>query len=315
MRETLHGVWVAMPTPWQSDGSVDAGVVRELVQRYAAAGLHGAYTTGTDGEVHVMEVADLEQLVPPFAETAAAAGLPVQVGCGWAHTNGVIARGRVAREHGVGIIQVTLPAWIPLNDDEIVRFYGAIGDALSELLLIHYNIMRSGRMMNGRDFQRAQAVAPNLAGSKHTGGNISLLAEIIEATPEMAHFAVDSDIVTGALFGSPGYYSFIANISPAFALAMMRACERGDWPAAAEYAKYCLRFFRRWLPMCPEINSSAALGKIATAAGIFPEMPLIVKEPYTAGAERHVRELRDLIGREFPELAEGRLDILREEQA
>ena len=67
MRETLRGVWVAMPTPWQADGAVDAAIVRELVGRYAAAGLHGAYTTGTDGEVHVMEVDELRQLVAPFA--------------------------------------------------------------------------------------------------------------------------------------------------------------------------------------------------------------------------------------------------------
>lgn len=315
MRETLHGVWVAMPTPWQSDGTVDGGIVREIVQIYADAGLHGAYTTGTDGEVHVMEVEDLRQLVPPFANAAGNAGLPVQVGCGWSHTNGVIERGRVARENGVGIIQVTLPAWIPLNDDEIVRFYGAIGDALPELLLIHYNIMRSGRMMNGKDFQRAQAVAPGLAGSKHTGGNISLVSEIIDATPGMAHFMVDADIVTGSLFGSPGYYSFIANISPSFALEMMGACDRGDWAVAAAHAKYCQRFFRAWLPMCPEINSSAALGKIATAAGVFPDMPLFIKEPYTSGTERHVRELRALIQRDFPELAEGQFVLPTQEQA
>lgn len=315
MRDRLRGVWVAMPTPWQADGSVDAGIVRELVTRYAAAGLHGAYTTGTDGELHVMEVDELEQLVPPFADAAATAGLPVQVGCGWAHTNGVIERGKIAREYGVGIIQVTLPAWIPLNDDEIIRFYEAIGKALPEPRLIHYNIMRSGRMMNGRDFRRAHAVAPNLAGSKHTGGNISMLAEIIDATPELAHFVVDSDIVSGALFGSPGYYSFIANISPAFALAMMDACDRGDWPTAANYAKYCLRFFRRWLPMCADINSSAALGKIAAAAGVFPEMPLFIKEPYTSGTERHVRELRELIQQEFPGLVDGKLHEIREEQA
>lgn len=315
MRDRLRGVWVAMPTPWQADGSVDAGIVRELVTRYAAAGLHGAYTTGTDGELHVMEVDELEQLVPPFADAAATAGLPVQVGCGWAHTNGVIERGKIAREYGVGIIQVTLPAWIPLNDDEIIRFYEAIGKALPEPRLIHYNIMRSGRMMNGRDFRRAHAVAPNLAGSKHTGGNISMLAEIIDATPELAHFVVDSDIVSGALFGSPGYYSFIANISPAFALAMMDACDRGDWLTAANYAKYCLRFFRRWLPMCADINSSAALGKIAAAAGVFPEMPLFIKEPYTSGTERHVRELRELIQQEFPGLVDGKLHEIREEQA
>lgn len=302
MKDRLRGVWVAMPTPWNGDGSVDAGIVRELVERYAAAGLHGAYTTGTDGEVHVMELAELEQLAKPFATTAVRTGLPAQIGCGWPHTHGVIERGRVAREHGVGIIQVNLPSWIPLNDDEVDRFYGEIGQALPELLLIHYNIMRSGRMLNGADFARIHAVAPGLAGSKHTGGNISLLMDIIDATPGMAHFMVDSDIVTGGLFGSPGYYSFIANTSPAFALSMMAACDRGDWEGAAEHAKLCQRFFRRWLPLCPEINSSSALAKIATAAGILPGMPLAIKAPYTSGTQRHVEELRALLRDEFPEL-------------
>lgn len=315
MTRALRGVWVAMPTPWQSDGTVDTGIVRELVVRYAEAGLDGAYTTGTDGEVHVMELDELAQLVPPFADAAAAASLPVQVGCGWSHTNGVIARGQIARLHGVEIIQVTLPAWIPLSDDEIVRFYGAIGAALPELRLIHYNIMRSGRMMNGEDFRRAHEVAPNLAGSKHTGGNMSLLQDIIDATPEMAHFTVDADIVSGVLVGSPGYYSFIANTSPSFALAMMRACDQGDWRAAAAHARYCRRFFRRWLALCPDINSSSALAKIATAAGILPEMPLAIKEPYTSGTERHVRELRALIEREFPELAERQFVLPEQEQA
>ena len=38
----LSGAWAAIPTPWTADGSIDAGVVRELVERYAAAGLNGA---------------------------------------------------------------------------------------------------------------------------------------------------------------------------------------------------------------------------------------------------------------------------------
>jgi hypothetical protein len=44
-------------------------------------------------------------------------------------------------------------------------------------------------------------------------------------------------------------------------------------------------------------------------------MPLFIKEPYTSGTERHVRELRDLIRREFPELAEGQFVLPTQEQA
>ncbi len=302
----LRGVWVAMPTPWSSDGQVDTGIVKELVRRYAAAGLNGAYTTGTDGEMHVLEFEELSTLVIAFAAEAEQHKLPVQVGCAWLHTDGVIRRGQMAREHGVHRIQVAFPSWIPLDDDDIVRFYGAIQDALPETELIHYNIARSGRMLTGKDYQRILEVAPRLAGSKHTGGDTGALIDIIGATPDLAHFVVDNHIIAGALFGSPGFYSFVANVSPRFALQMMAACDAGDWPAAAQLGVTCHRFFRRWLPMCPDINSSAALAKIATRAGVFPDMPLEIRAPYTSGTERHVAELQELIKTEFPELNDSR---------
>ena len=160
-------------------------------------------------------------------------------------------------------------------------------------------------MMNGSDYRRVLDVAPGLAGSKHTGGNMSLLGEIIDATPSLSHFVVDSDIVAGSLAGSPGFYSFIANLSPQFALDLMSACSQRDWETASSMAKTSQRFFRRWLAKCSDINSSSALAKIATRAGVFPEMPLAIKEPYSSGTERHVTELRELVAREFPELATG----------
>lgn len=301
MRDQLKGVWVAMPTPWQDDSRIDTGVVRELVDRYAEAGLDGAYTTGTDGELHVMEREELAQLAPVFAAAASTRGLPVQIGCGWAHTQGTIDRVLIAERAGVRIAQISLPSWIPLDDTEVLRFYEDIARASPEMLLIHYNIARSGRFLDGEQFRNILAVAPNLAGSKHTGGNINALAEIIEATPGLAHFAVDGDIVAATLHGSPGYYSFVANLSPSFALRMMAACQRGDLVEAAGYARRWLSLVRRWCALCPEINSSSALAKIATAAGVFPEMPLAVKRPYTSGTPQHVAQLRDLIDREYPE--------------
>jgi len=303
----LKGVWVAMPTPWSSAGTADQGLVVDLMHRYAEAGLDGAYTTGTDGEMHVLEFHELQNLVEAFAKGARKTGLPVQVGCAWLHTDGVIERGRMASGFGIDRIQVAMPAWIPLNDDEVVRFYGAIQQALPETELIHYNIARSGRMLTGADYKRILHVAPNLVGSKHTGGDVGALIEIVEATPGLAHFVVDNQIVTGALFGSPGFYSFIANLSPGFALKMMRACSAGEWEAAAAMAVTCNRFFRTWLAMCSDINSSSALAKIATRAGIFPEMPLSIKAPYTSGTDRHVDELRALVQSEFPDLAAGQI--------
>ncbi len=298
--EELRGVWVAMPTPWMSTGKVDGGSVLELLRRYKAAGLHGAYTTGTDGEMHVLDLPEFTQLVDAFAAGAEETGLPVQVGCTWSHTDGVIERARHAAERGIRTIQVALPSWVPLNDSEMLHFFESLQNALPETKIVHYNIARAGRFLRGRDYRAIAEVAPNVIGSKHTGGDVGSLIDIVQATPEMAHFVVDGQIVPGALFGAKGYYSFTANLSPHFSLELWRCCSEGRWEEAARMREVGEAFFKEWLATCPEISASPALGKIATRAGIFPDMPLVVRSPYQSGLDAHVETLRNLIQDRFP---------------
>jgi dihydrodipicolinate synthase/N-acetylneuraminate lyase len=292
-----------MPTPWDAAGGIDAGFVRELVNRYREAGLHGAYTTGTDGEMHVLDLPEFTQLAEAFGRAVTEAGLPAQMGCTWSHTDGVIERARIAAANGVTTIQVALPSWVPLNDRELVGFFAALQEALPETRLIHYNIANAGRFLTGSDYRAILEVAPNLAGSKHTGGNVASLIEIVQATPGLDHFVVDGQIVPGALFGARGFYSFVANLSPRLALDLWGHCERGEWEDAARLRERIDALFRAWRVARAEITASPALGKISTAAGVLPGMPLAVRAPYQAGEARHVEELRTLFADAFPEYA------------
>jgi dihydrodipicolinate synthase/N-acetylneuraminate lyase len=301
-RAPLSGVWVAMPTPCTSSGTIDAGVVGELVGRYAAAGLHGAYTTGTDGEMHVLDLPEFTALAEAFGRAVSKAGIPAQMGCTWSHTDGVIERARIAQANGINTIQVALPSWVPLNDREMLRYFEVLQRELPEMRLVHYNIANAGRFLTGKDYQAILEVAPNLAGSKHTGGNVASLIEIVDATPGLDHFVVDTQIVPGALFGAKGFYSFVANLSPALTLKLWSLASGGHWDDAARLRERIDRLFRTWRSARDGITASPALGKIATAAGVLPEMPLAVREPYLAGGAQDVDHLRDLFMSEFPEL-------------
>jgi dihydrodipicolinate synthase/N-acetylneuraminate lyase len=245
----------------------------------------------------------IRDLVDAFARGIEETGLPAQVGCYASHTLGVIERAKYAREKGITRVQIALPSWITLNDWEVRRFYERIHTELPDLRLIHYNLARSGRMLTGKDYLAVREVAPTLAGSKHTGGDVSALIDVVRATPEMDHFVVDGQIVAGALYGAKGFYSFVANLSPAFALRLWRLCEAKEWEEAARLHERCTAFFAEWLATCPEINSSSALGKIATRAGILDAMPLAIREPYRSGTDHHVHILRNLVSERFPDLA------------
>jgi 4-hydroxy-tetrahydrodipicolinate synthase len=299
---TLHGVWPALPVPWSDRGRIDPGLVAELVNRYKAAGVDGAYTTGTDGEMHVLEQEELADLVSAFAPAAIEVGLPVQIGCTAPYTEAVIVRAKQAEDQGVRCIQVALPSWVPLSDQEMLTFFAALQQSLPDLGVVHYNIASAGRFLTGKDYAAIRAVAPNLIGSKHTGGDVSSLIEIVQTTPDMHHFVVDSQIVPGKLFGAWGFYSFLANLNPCYAVALWRDCQQGNWTEAARKRTVIDAFFRDWRQNRDGVTASPALAKIATRAGILPEMPLTVRGPYRAGTEEHVRVLRDLLERNYPEL-------------
>lgn len=300
-RTRLHGIWAAMPTPWNADFSIDAGLVRELVRRYVEHGLPGAYTTGTDGEMHVLDLPDFRALAVAVGTSAAETGLLFQMGCTWSHTDGVIERARIARDNGISRIQVALPSWVPLNDDEILSFFAILQESLPEMEFIHYNIARTGRFLTGDDYRAILSVAPNLIGSKHTGGDVSSLIDIVQKTPDLDHFVVDGQIVPGALFGARGFYSFIANLAPPIAMRLWDLCESRRWDEAARLRERIDLFFKHWRAQCSDITASPALGKIATKAGLLPDMSLTVRPPYLSGDEQHVLALRHLLAGSFPD--------------
>jgi dihydrodipicolinate synthase/N-acetylneuraminate lyase len=299
---TLEGVWAAIPTPWMTSGGIDAGQVAELVARYKAHGINGVYTTGTDGEMHVLDLPEFKALVDAFAASTGASGIPAQVGCTWHHTDGVIERIRYARDRGIDHVQIALPSWVPLNDREMLSFFETIATALPDVRIIHYNIAKAGRFLTGRDYRAILNVTSNLIGSKHTGGDVGSIIEIAAATPELRHFVVDTQIVPGALFGAKGFYSFLVNLNPVFAAALWQDCVKGDWTEAARKRVLVDAFFRAWLADTGGISGSPALGKIATKAGIFPDVSLAVRAPYQSGTDAHVAQLRSLLDERFPEL-------------
>ncbi len=185
------GVWAAMPLPWNADGSLDRGLVGELVARYAAAGLQGAYCTGSDGEFHTLELDEFRTVVDTFAGAAERAGLPSQAGTGWLTARGALERTRHARDRGIRWVQVVPPFWMPLNDIERVRFYGELSAAVPDVGLVIYNTERIGRVLDAGRIKAIADAVPAVVGSKYDGWDKDEFAAICAATPDLVHMPVD----------------------------------------------------------------------------------------------------------------------------
>ncbi len=298
----IHGMWAAMPLPWNGDGSLDTGALTAMVERYRAAGLPGAYCTGTDGEFHTLELDEFRPVIDAFAGAADRVGLPVEAGTGWVTQRGAIERTRYARDRGIGNVQVVPPFWVTVNDMERIRFYQALAAAVPDVGILIYNTERIGKVLNASQIKAIADAVPAIVGSKYDGWDPVEFSETCAATPSLVHMPVDVGIGPSAAYPTKALCSWIANLNPAWTMDWWAAIERGDWVEADRRTAYAKGLIAEWEGITRHLTASSALAKLCARVGILPEMPLRVRPPYRGGTEEDVANLRQLISTGYPEL-------------
>ena len=66
----FRGTYTAMVTPFNTNGSVDYGKLRDLVEEQVAAGVEGLVPVGTSGESPTLSMEEHSRVVEFVAETA-----------------------------------------------------------------------------------------------------------------------------------------------------------------------------------------------------------------------------------------------------
>ncbi len=80
-RQNLHGIWVAIATPFDDHYCLDEAAFRENIRRLHAAGIHGIYTTDSDGEFYAIELDEFKRIVDVFADETQRLGFPTIAAC------------------------------------------------------------------------------------------------------------------------------------------------------------------------------------------------------------------------------------------
>ena len=127
-RATLKGVWCALIVPWTARDEVDGRRMIKEVRGYGGTGVNGVYTGGTTGEFYAQDDATFEKITQIVCDEAHAISLPVQIGVSALSTRTVRRRIRVALRAKADALQIALPFWLELKDDEVKRFVSEVVD-------------------------------------------------------------------------------------------------------------------------------------------------------------------------------------------
>lgn len=305
-RSNLRGVWPALIVPWDANDEVHEARLAEEVRHFAACGVHGVYTGGTTGEFYAQDDAAFERIATVVCQAAREAGLPAQIGCTALSTRTVRRRIGRARTEGASGIQIALPFWLELRDDEVLSFFHAIAEAAGPVPIILYHTSRSKRLLSPQLIGRLAKELPTFIGMKDTGCDAPALAAMLAAAPELAIFGGEHNLAAKSRVGGRGTYSSVTGLNARWIVALYEACARGDWERAAELEAPVARLMHEALiPLVREAGlMDSAVDRLQRIIG-GGDVGLACQGPYRSATPEHLRRLREWCAAHVPELLTG----------
>ena len=120
--ENFVGPWAGLPVAWTEDDEFDETTYRGDVARCCRAGIPGSIR-GTSGEFYAQEWEEFQRIARATVEECHQRGTPAMIGCTSTSTRGAVRRAAFAAELGADAIQVALPFWMEVPDDQVLPFF------------------------------------------------------------------------------------------------------------------------------------------------------------------------------------------------
>ena len=232
MTETICGIIPAMVTPLTAEDAINEPVLRQLTNHLIAAGVHGLFALGSQGEFWALSAEEKQQVLEVVVEEANGR-VPVYAGTAAITTPETIALTRLAEKVGVDAVSVLTPFFIQPTQDELYDHYRAVAESTALPVLLYNNPARTGVHVSSDLLARLSEV-DNIIGIKDSSGDLTLTAEYIRVTPE--DFCVlmgrDTLILAGLLYGCKGSVAATANVVPRLAVEIYERFLAGDLSGA-----------------------------------------------------------------------------------
>lgn len=203
--------------PWDERFEFEENVFRRSVRHQIASGIHDLYIFGTAGEGYAVTESQFDAITRVFLDETQGDDVQGMVGLISLSLPTLIERIERAREMGARRFQLSLPSWGALNDTEVSTFFQETCGRFPDCEFLHYNLMRTGRILTGAEYGDIAARHPNLVATKNSTADESRLQSLMKDAPQLQHFITEVGFAKAALMGECGF--LISFTSTNFSLA------------------------------------------------------------------------------------------------
>lgn len=214
----MRGIWTALITPFQEDGSVDLGAFQKFLKAQKDAGVAGVIPCGTTGEAPTLKKDEKKLLIQTAIEALKGSKTQVIAGTGTNNTAETVEMSKWASDQGVAGVLVVTPYYNKPSPAGLEAHFRAVADAVTcEVML--YNVPGRSAIGMAPDLIARLAAHPRIRSIKEATGRTEVTSEILDQL-RVAGRAMDVLSGDDATFlpllaaGATGVVSVASNLVP-----------------------------------------------------------------------------------------------------
>jgi len=303
-RKDLMGPWAGFPVAWNSRQMFDEDKYREDLARTCAAGVPGIYTAGSAGEFFAMEFDEWQRISRVTVDICKQYNTPVMIGVTSTYTLGAERRAAYASEIGASAIQVALPYWHPLTDEELLPFFKSVSDACPGLAMTLYETECSKRTLSLEQHRMIHDITGSYLAVKATVNTIGLTEAGCRQLSEFINVWVgEHELSRLGPDGANGCASSLVYMNPRLMLHMFELLEQKKWDELQPWTNQIRKLFIEGLApyFAKGLNDASVVRLMGIASG-FLGMEIHSRQPYTSASMEDAVELRAWMEQHTPEL-------------
>jgi dihydrodipicolinate synthase/N-acetylneuraminate lyase len=200
--------------PWTDTYALDEGLFRHEIASLLAAGHTNLYVFGTAGEGYAVDDQQFEHIARVFVDEMRAGGAEPMVGVISLSQPTMHRRLAFARDTlGVRRFQVSLPSWGALDEREVRAFFDATLGGFADCQFLHYNLLRTKRLVSATEYAAIASDHPNLVATKNSTDSMQRVRDLLTTASELRHFLNERAFAYASLFDEPGLLISLATIN------------------------------------------------------------------------------------------------------
>jgi 4-hydroxy-tetrahydrodipicolinate synthase len=240
----FEGVYTALVTPFNSDGSIDIPSLKKLIRYQIDGGISGIVPMGTTGESPTLNHEDHIRIIELVVKEVAGQ-VPIIAGTGSNCTDEAIDMTKKAKALGIDASLQVAPYYNKPSQEGFYQHFSTIADKV-DLPMIVYNIpSRSGKNIENSTMLRL-AEHTNIVGVKEASGSLPQMMDLILNKP--ADFTVlsgdDNLGLPLILLGGKGIISVASNLIPDKMEELVKDALSGNLTKAKQLHYFLLPLFK-----------------------------------------------------------------------